>query len=263
MAPHHRHQRVLSEALVEFRRTRNWRGHVANAIALLLCACSLPGCTAANTQNAAVHLASIQVSPSTTSLIPGQSLQFEATVLGTLNESITWSVSGSISGSGSLTSSTVGVGTISQLGLYVAPASPTAVMTITVVATSVSDPTQSGTASISISPTDPSSGGAFYGPAIQFDVLNNAQVAQGDVDYRFRAATTGTVSSFVWYDVYVEGGDTTLCNGSECECDGYGCGTGGTIEACIYTDDGTAQHLPTEAQGTEFLLAPQLPQSPL
>lgn len=77
----------------------------------------------------------------------------------------------------------------------------------------------------------------LYGSAIQFDVLNNMQVAEADVDYRFRAAKTGKIASFHWFDVYRKGGESGL------DCDGYGCGTGGNVEICIYADDGTDQHL--------------------
>ena len=77
----------------------------------------------------------------------------------------------------------------------------------------------------------------YYGPGIQFDVLDNAQVAEVDVDYRFRAAFGGALVSFKWYDVYKGWGH------SETGCDGYGCGTGGSLDICLYPDDGSAKHL--------------------
>jgi hypothetical protein len=86
----------------------------------------------------------------------------------------------------------------------------------------------------------------YYGSGVQFDVLNNQRVANADIDYRFRAVTSGAVSGFIWYDVYVKGGSTADCNGIACGCDGYGCGTGGKLEICIYPDDGTTSHLPTD-----------------
>lgn len=86
----------------------------------------------------------------------------------------------------------------------------------------------------------------YYGPGIQFDVLDNQRVAEVDIDYRFRAVASSAVSSFIWYDAYVKGGSTANCNGVACGCDGYGCGTGGKLEICIYSDDGTPSHLPTD-----------------
>jgi hypothetical protein len=79
-------------------------------------------------------------------------------------------------------------------------------------------------------------GAKIYGPGIQFDVLNNVQVAEADVDYRFRASETGAVTSFIWYDAYGKGGASEGC-------DGYGCGTGGSLDICLYQDDGTERHL--------------------
>jgi hypothetical protein len=72
----------------------------------------------------------------------------------------------------------------------------------------------------------------YYGSGIQFDVLNNQPVKKYDVDYRFRAEFSGSLKSFNWYDAY-----------GRSECDGYGCGTGGKIEICLFADDGQPQHL--------------------
>lgn len=80
-------------------------------------------------------------------------------------------------------------------------------------------------------------GPQYYGSAIQMDVLDNQPVAESDVDYRFRAAASGPVTSFQWFNVYKKYGS------GPGTCDGYGCGTGGTISMCIYNDDGTENHL--------------------
>ena len=63
----------------------------------------------------------------------------------------------------------------------------------------------------------------FYGSGVQFDALNNAQVAEADVDYRFRAAASGAVKSFLWYGAFGK-------NRDRFSCDGYACGTGGTVK---------------------------------
>ena len=86
----------------------------------------------------------------------------------------------------------------------------------------------------------------YYGSGIQFDVLNNQRVTGADIDYRFRAVASGSVSGFIWYDAYVKGGSSADCDGIACGCDGYGCGTGGKLEICIYSDDGTPSHLPSD-----------------
>jgi len=77
----------------------------------------------------------------------------------------------------------------------------------------------------------------IYGSAVQMDVLDNQPVAEADVDYRFRAAASGAVNSFIWWDKYGK-----VKNGAPA-CDGYGCGTGGSLDICIYSDDGKFDHL--------------------
>lgn len=72
----------------------------------------------------------------------------------------------------------------------------------------------------------------YYGPALQFDVLNNESITTADVDYRFRAKASGPAQSVIWWDKY-DGGT----------CDGYACGTGGAVNLCIYGDDGNDDHL--------------------
>ena len=63
---------------------------------------------------APVSIFTIAVSPASTLLAPGGTQQFSATVQGTTNSSITWSVDGTAGGNSS-------VGTISSTGLYTAP----------------------------------------------------------------------------------------------------------------------------------------------
>jgi hypothetical protein len=75
----------------------------------------------------------------------------------------------------------------------------------------------------------------YYGSGIAGDTLNNHQISSIDVDYRFRAAYSGALSSILWYDIHKA--DTTNT--------GYSNGTGGTLQICIQTDDGSVSHLPS------------------
>jgi len=77
---------------------------------------------------------------------------------------------------------------------------------------------------------------AYYGPGIGADSLNNHQVADNDVDNRFRAATTSALNSLISYNIAVIHSCPPISGGT------YGCGTGGTMHICIQTDDGTASH---------------------
>jgi len=84
-------------------------------------------------------------------------------------------------------------------------------------------------------PTPPPAGTGVYGPGINADTLNNSQVGgryNEQVAYRFRATETSALTSIRIY--IIANGDT-----------GYSNGTGGTIRADVYADDGTASHLPT------------------
>jgi hypothetical protein len=196
--------------------------------------------SATSTAIITISPAAVAVTPAAATVETGAPLAFTAIVTGLTDKDVIWSVNGLKGGSSAL-------GIVSALGVYVAPAAePSSPVLIT--ATSVADPNVAGSATLNIvKPVFPQPGAmSTYGPGLQFDVLDNMQAAQGDVDYRFRAAASSAVTGFIWYDVYVKGGATAGCSGAQCECDGYGCGTGGTIDICIYTDDGSPDHLPTD-----------------
>jgi hypothetical protein len=75
----------------------------------------------------------VNISPASATIAPGQTRQFTATVIGTTNTNVTWTETG---------------GTINGSGLYTAGSTPG---TFSVTATSVADPTKSATASVQIS----------------------------------------------------------------------------------------------------------------
>jgi hypothetical protein len=99
----------------------------------------------------------IQLGPTSVSLLTSQSQQFAATVTGTTNLGVTWTYSPHV---GTLVTS----GTTA--GLYTAPSSITTGQTVYVTATSVADPTQAASATVSLvppfSPIFVHSGGAAY-----------------------------------------------------------------------------------------------------
>jgi len=84
-----------------------------------------------------VTAVSVAVSPTSASVIAGNTRQFTATVTGTSNTAVTWSVQES------------GGGTVSASGLYTAPATAG---TYRVRATSVADPTKSASATVTVTP---------------------------------------------------------------------------------------------------------------
>jgi hypothetical protein len=117
----------------------------------------------------------VGVDPQTVSLLAGQSQQFAATVAGTSNGTVTWSLGSP-------------VGSISSSGLYTAPGTLSGQQTTTVIATSVADPTKSGIATVLVSP-DPTltsmvgpvapDSGTGYTQTFQF----NAQARSGELDF--------------------------------------------------------------------------------
>ena len=101
-----------------------------------------PGGGTSNATNLTVVVV-VTVSPSTQTLQVTQTQPFTATVTGSANQGVTWSVNDVAGGSATL-------GTIDASGLYTAPAIPPSPNVVTVKATSVVDPTRTGTASVTI-----------------------------------------------------------------------------------------------------------------
>ena len=100
----------------------------------------------------AAQVVAVAVTPATASVTTGATQQFAASVTGTSNTAVTWTVSGT-------GCSGTACGTISSTGLYTAPATAPSPATVTITATSVSDTTKSASASVTISP---SPGATYY-----------------------------------------------------------------------------------------------------
>jgi hypothetical protein len=87
----------------------------------------------------------VVVTPANVSAIAGTTQQFAASVTGTSNTAVAWTVSGA-------GCSGTACGRISSNGLYTAPPAVASPGTITIIATSVSDPSKSASASVTIVP---------------------------------------------------------------------------------------------------------------
>jgi hypothetical protein len=85
----------------------------------------------------------VSVSPATQSVNVNQTQQFTATVAGTTDQSVAWSVEGAVGGNTT-------IGTITASGLYTAPATPPSPNSISVTATSAADPARSATATVTV-----------------------------------------------------------------------------------------------------------------
>ncbi len=94
----------------------------------------------ASTQVTLVPALNVTVSPAAVTLTQGQTQQFTATVTGTTNTAVTWSIDPP-------------AGTLYPTGYYIAPAAIAVSQKVTVTATSAADPTKAGTATITLNPT--------------------------------------------------------------------------------------------------------------
>ena len=90
----------------------------------------------------------ISLTPASVSLSQGYTQQFTATVTGSSNTNVTWSMSPQ-------------VGQLSTSGAYIAPSSVSSAQTVTITATSVADSTKSASATVSLQPPQLSPGASL------------------------------------------------------------------------------------------------------
>jgi hypothetical protein len=154
----------------------------------------------------------VSVSPSSAKVVTGAKQQFTATVTGTINTTVTWTISGT--GCSGPT-----CGTITVAGLYTAPASVPTPPTVTVTATSQADPSKSASATVTVLP-----------PVAVSVSPSSAKVVIG-AKQQFTASVTGTTNTAVKWSLSGAG-----CSGPTC----------GTITvAGLYTAPATIPNPPT------------------
>ncbi len=150
--------------------------------------------TATVTVTGAPQTVAVSVSPTSASVSTGQTQQFTATVTGNANTAVTWQVN-------NLTNGNATVGTISNSGLYTAPAAVPA-GAVTVNAVSQADNTKSASAAITVTP-----------PAVQVVITitpTSAALAVGATQ-QFAATVTGNANTAVTWQVNnANGGSATV-----------------------------------------------------
>ncbi len=130
----------------------------------------------------------VSITPTSAALLTGATQQFSATVTGSANTAVTWQVNNSTGGSAT-------VGTISNSGLYTAPATVPA-GTITVSAVSQADATKRANATITLS------------PALVVSLTPIAPSVQVGTTQQFTATVTGNANQAVTWQVNgTTGGD--------------------------------------------------------
>jgi len=136
----------------------------------------------------------ISVSPSSSTVTVGSSQQFTATMTGSANNAVTWSLSGQGCGGGAC-------GTISGGGLYTAPSSVPSPATLQLIVTSVADPTKTASASVTL----------VAAAAVLLSISpTSASVTTASVD-SFTATVSGTSNTAVAWSLTGAG-----CSGSSC-----------------------------------------------
>ncbi len=130
----------------------------------------------------------VAVNPPAPTLQPNATQQFAATVTGTSNTAVTWSVTES------------GGGSVSPTGLYTAPSAPG---TFHVVATSVADPLESGTATVTVSSP----------PVVTVSISPTAPTVVEGGTQQFTATVSGTSNTSVTWSVEESGGGSVSSSG--------------------------------------------------
>jgi hypothetical protein len=132
----------------------------------------------------------ISVAPTAASVAVGNKQQFTATVTGTSNTGVTWSVAGGASN-----------GTVSSTGLYTAPATVPNPPTVTLTATAQADSTKSASATVAVTAASSSS----------VSVSPSAATVSNFATQQFTASVNGTPSTAVTWNVNgIPGGDQTF-----------------------------------------------------
>jgi hypothetical protein len=136
----------------------------------------------------------VQVNPNSATVAAGSTQQFQVTITGTSNTAVKWSVSGA-------GCSGAACGTISAGGLYTSPASVPSPATVSVIVTSVADPTKSASASVAL----------VAAAAVVLSITpTSAAVPTASTD-SFTASISGTTNTAVSWSLSGAG-----CSGSSC-----------------------------------------------
>jgi len=158
-------------------------------VPLLAAVMVLAGCK----NGTAGQVVAVAVTPTGVNIVVATTQQMTATVTGTFNTAVTWSIAG---GSAN--------GTITASGVYTAPATVPAPAQVTVTATSHKDPTKSGSATLTITT-------AAGPPHITVAVSPGAVSVANYGTQQFTAIVSGTANTGVTWQVNgTTGGSQTV-----------------------------------------------------
>jgi hypothetical protein len=168
------------------------RASLGLVLALIFVNVSCTGTTKSSPGSTPPSQITVSVTPTAANVRTGAGQPFAASVTGTTNQSVTWSVNGVVGGNAT-------VGMVTNTGVYTAPAVPTNPNTITISAASVADSGASGTSDVTLwnatpvlSNVNPATftSGAYTLTLTGSQFVNGAQVLFGGA-----AVTTSYVST--------------------------------------------------------------------
>ena len=123
--------------------TKSQSARTVTTLFLLLGLSLLSGCAGLGGNSSNTPSSAVEISPANANVRSGDTLQFSAKVSGTMDQSVVWSVNGTVGGSAT-------VGKISTSGLYTAPTALPTPTSVTIEATSASNKSLSGTSGVSL-----------------------------------------------------------------------------------------------------------------
>lgn len=206
-----------------------WSSCFSKCLLVMSVALPLAGCGGGNssTSHSSSQQISVHLNQSTANLFPGATQQFSATVTGTSNTAVTWTVD-SVSGGNSAD------GTIANTGLYTAPQQTG---THVVTATSVVDATKSASATVTISGSvsiSPSTSTLLTGATQQFqatvDGKANSTVTWAVDGVNGGNSTSGTISSAGLYTAPSQAGNHTISASA-----GTGAGNTASVQLNVFS----------------------------
>ena len=163
-----------------------------------------------------IPVGSISISPGSATVLAGATQQFTATVSGE-STAVVWQVNGTTGGSTAL-------GTISTSGLYTAPATPPSGQKVTIAAVSQSNASESGTATVTVAPSDATLNGLYafnlkgydsFGLLLEagsFKADGKGNITSGEEDINSGAGVFGPVTFTGTYTVGTDGRTSLLLN---------------------------------------------------
>lgn len=206
-----------------------WSSCFAKCLLVVSVALPLAACGGGNssTSHSSSQQISVHLNQSTANLFPGATQQFSATVTGTSNTAVTWTVD-SVSGGNSAD------GTIANTGLYTAP-QQTGTHVIT--ATSVVDATKSASATVTVSGSvsiSPSTSTLLTGATQQFqatvDGKANSTVTWAVDGVNGGNSTSGTIGSAGLYTAPSQAGNHTISASA-----GTGAGNTASVQLNVFS----------------------------